>query len=196
VAGKHYAAIRQTRQDGSAVYIDEKGEVLGGYFLKYPVQFSRISSVFSDSRLHPVLKYRRPHYGVDFAAPVGTPVRSVADGVVVEAGRNGGAGIMLKIQHDSRYSTAYLHLSRITKGITVGTKVKRGQLIGNVGMTGLTSGPHLHYSLYDHGKYIDPLQAKLKLVNPDQVQVSRVKLKAELEKLEQYHAKFLESQGV
>jgi murein DD-endopeptidase MepM/ murein hydrolase activator NlpD len=192
VNGKHYAAFRYVKTNGESVYLDEEGQVLGGYFLKYPVRFSRISSVFSDSRLHPVLKQRRPHYGVDFAAPIGTPVRSVADGVVIKSGRFGGAGNMVKIKHNERYSTAYLHLSRIGKNIKVGTRLKRGQVIGQVGMTGLASGPHLHYSLYDKGKYIDPLTSKLKVVAPEQINVSLEAIRGALRTLESYHSKFIE----
>jgi murein DD-endopeptidase MepM/ murein hydrolase activator NlpD len=163
--GRHLATIRYEDKSGQEYFFDEAGRLVGDYFLKYPVKFSRISAVFSDSRLHPVLKYHRPHYGVDFAAPTGTPVRTVGNGVVVKAGYYGGAGNMIKIRHDNRYSTAYLHLSRIDSNIRVGSTVKRGQLIGAVGTTGLSTGPHLHFSLYENGVYIDPLKAKLKLVS-------------------------------
>ena len=154
-------AVRYVGSDGVARYFDRDGDLLGSSFLRYPVKFSRISSTFSRSRFHPVLKRRRPHNGVDFAAPTGTPVRSVADGAIMFAGRKGGNGKMVKIRHTQRYSTAYLHLSRITSGLRRGRRVKRGQVIGAVGMTGLATGPHLHYSFYDRGKYVDPLAIKL-----------------------------------
>ena len=159
--GEMLAAIRHLARDGSERFFDEAGEPIGNYFLRYPVQFSRISSVFADARLHPVLNIKRPHNGVDFAAPVGTPVRSVAEGVVTYAGYNGGSGKMIKIRHTDKYSTAYLHLSAISAGITKGTRIKRGEIIGKVGQTGLATGPHLHYCLYVNDKYVDPLKAKL-----------------------------------
>ena len=161
VDNESYVAVRYAGVDGVARYFDGKGEVLGNSFLRYPLKFTRISSTFSKSRFHPVLKRRRPHNGVDFAAPTGTPVRSVADGKVMFAGRKGGGGLTVKIRHTSRYSTAYLHLSKIAKGIRKGVRVTRGQRIGAVGMTGLATGPHLHYSFYDRGKYVDPLKIKL-----------------------------------
>lgn len=161
VNGRHLAAIRYVGTDGKERYFNERGELLGSSFLRFPVKFSRISSYFSTSRFHPVLKRKRPHHGVDFAAPTGTPVRTVGDGEVVFAGRSGGSGIMVKIRHNDRYMTAYLHLSKIASGIRKGTRVGRGQVIGAVGATGLATGPHLHYSLYDRGKYKDPLQTAL-----------------------------------
>ena len=160
-SGAMLAAIRHTGKDGTARFYDETGGVLGDYFLRYPVQFSRISSVFSTARFHPVLKFSRPHNGVDFAAPIGTPVRSVADGIVIEAGYHGEAGNMIKIAHGSRFSTAYLHLSKISSALKKGAHISRGQVIGAVGMTGLATGPHLHFSFYDSGKYVDPLKMKL-----------------------------------
>ncbi|RIK99743.1 MAG: hypothetical protein DCC75_14300 [Proteobacteria bacterium] len=154
-------AIRHYGRDGAAHYYDEAGKALGNYFLRYPLKFTRISSAFTHARFHPILKTTRAHNGVDFAAPIGTPVRAVADGVISEAGYNGGSGLMVKIKHGSRYSTAYLHLSKIASGIRSGTRVSRGQVIGGVGMTGLATGPHLHFSLYDGGRYVDPLRSKL-----------------------------------
>ena len=161
VGSKKYTAIRYVGSDGTARYFDENGEVLGSAFLRYPLKFTRISSQFTKSRFHPVLKKRRPHNGVDFAAPTGTAVRTVGDGYVTFAGRKGGAGNMVKIRHSDRYTTAYLHLSKIGKGIRKGKKLQRGELIGAVGMTGWATGPHLHYSLYDKGRYVDPLKAEL-----------------------------------
>jgi len=161
VNGEHLVAARYVGSDGKARFFDEKGTLLGNTFLRYPLKFSRISSLFTTARFHPVLKVNKPHNGVDFAAPIGTPVRTVADGVVEMAGRNGGSGNMVKIRHNERYSTAYLHLSSIAKGMTKGARVRRGDLIGAVGMTGLATGPHLHFSFYDYGKYVDPLSIKL-----------------------------------
>lgn len=161
VNGKQLFVARFQGADGKYRYFDERGQPLGNTFLRYPLKFSRISSYFTNSRFHPVLKVKRPHNGIDFAAPVGTPVRSVADGVVVQAGYNGGAGNMVKIKHGDRYSTAYLHLHSITKGVKVGTRVKRGDIIGGVGSTGLATGPHLHFSFFDRDTYVDPFKIKL-----------------------------------
>lgn len=131
------------------------------HFLRYPLKFSRISSVFTTARFHPILKRARPHLGVDFAAPAGTPVRSIASGKVVHAGRLGGYGNFVRIDHPGPYASAYAHLQRIAKGVKVGSAVERGQVIGYVGSTGLATGPHLHFELYKDGKYINPLTAKL-----------------------------------
>jgi murein DD-endopeptidase MepM/ murein hydrolase activator NlpD len=148
------------------------------------VRFSRISSQFSKSRFHPVLKRRRAHNGVDFAAPIGTPVRSVADGVIVSAGYAGGSGNMVKIKHGARWQTAYLHLHRISKGIRKGLKVTRGQVIGSVGKTGLATGPHLHYSLYDRGRYVDPMKTQLPKMPGKYDPIPESKLKKAILKLE------------
>ena len=141
VRGKFMAAVRWTDDDGNTHYVDETGVKLGNYFLRYPLKFTRISSVFSKSRFHPILKKSRPHNGVDFAAPTGTPVRSVGDGTVTDAGYRGGAGNMVKIKHNDKYSTAYLDLSKFAKCIKKGVKVSRGQMIGAVGKTGWALEP-------------------------------------------------------
>ena len=135
-----------------------EGMEFGQQFLRYPVQFTRISSVFSDARLHPIYKRKRPHRGVDFAAPTGTPVRAVADGKVTYAGWRGNYGRFLKIDHDGPYSSAYAHLRRIKKGVRAGTFVKRGQVIGYVGSSGAATGPHLHFEMHKNGRYINPLK--------------------------------------
>lgn len=191
VDGRVYYAVRYVGADGKARYFDKKGEVLGAAFLRYPVKFSRISSSFSRSRFHPVLKRNRPHNGVDFAAPTGTPVRAVGDGRVQFAGRKGGNGNMVKLYHTKRWATAYVHLHKIAKGVRTGTKVERGQVIGTVGMTGLATGPHLHYSLYDNGRYVDPLKAELpKIENlSDDLRVDPVYLRRVLYTLEHYRGR-------
>lgn len=165
VKNRNLTAVRYLGSDGKVRYFNEKGELLGNTFLRYPVKFSRISSHFSYARFHPILKRNKPHNGVDFAAAVGTPVRSVANGVVTFAGWNGAAGKMVKIAHSKRYSTAYLHLSKIDKGIKKGARVDRGAQIGAVGTTGRSTGPHLHYSFYDNGKYVDPLKIALPTID-------------------------------
>lgn len=156
-ANKDYFAIPFI-QDSTEAFYDETGKNLKKAFLKAPLKYSRISSRFSNSRLHPVLKIRRPHHGVDYAAPVGTPVVAIGDGKVIETGYKGGAGNMIKIKHNSNYTTAYLHLSKYGKGIKSGVHVSQGEVIGYVGSTGLSSGPHLDYRVYKNGNAIDPLK--------------------------------------
>lgn len=157
--GKDNFAFRFV-QDDVADYFDEKGESLRRAFLKAPLKFSRISSKFSNSRLHPVLRIRRPHHGVDYAAPKGTPVHSIGSGTVIDARYAGGAGRMVKIKHNSTYTTAYLHLSGYAPGIKSGARVQQGQVIGYVGSSGLSTGPHLDFRFYKNGKAIDPLKVE------------------------------------
>lgn len=154
-------------QDERWDYFDEKGTSLRKAFLKAPLKFSRISSRYSNSRMHPVLRIRRPHHGVDYAAPKGTPVMSIGDGTVVaRAYQKGGGGNYLKIKHNSVYTTTYMHLSGFGKGITTGTRVKQGQVIGYVGSTGLASGPHLDFRVSKNGSLVDPLKVKAPPVEP------------------------------
>lgn len=141
-------------------YYDETGDSLKSFFLKAPLQYRRISSYFSLRRFHPVLRIVRPHYGIDYAAPTGTPVSSVADGIVTFAGWNGGYGKFIQIQHNSVYTTGYGHLSEYAKNIRPGVRVKQGQVIGYVGATGLATGPHLDFSIKKNGKYINFLKIK------------------------------------
>jgi murein DD-endopeptidase MepM/ murein hydrolase activator NlpD len=163
--GTTYEAFRSEMADGTAGYYAPSGAPLRKQFLKAPLKFSRVTSGFSKRRFHPVLKYFRPHYGVDYGAPVGTPVMTTADGVVVEARYKQGEGNFVRIRHSSRIETCYLHLSRFTKGLQRGTKVVQGDVIGYVGMTGLATGPHLDYRVSENGKWLDPL--KLKSITPD-----------------------------
>jgi murein DD-endopeptidase MepM/ murein hydrolase activator NlpD len=147
-------------QDNKPDYFDEKGQSLRRAFLKSPLKFSRISSHFSNSRMHPVLRIRRPHHGVDYAAPKGTPVHSIGNGTVTDVRYAGGAGRMIKIRHNSTYSTAYLHLSGYAKGVKKGTSIQQGQVIGYVGSSGLSTGPHLDFRFYKNGTPIDPLKVE------------------------------------
>ncbi len=163
--GKDFYAI-PFMQDSVFQYFDENGNSLRKAFLKAPLEFGRISSRYSNSRLHPVLKVRRAHHGVDYAAPVGTPVRTTGDGIVVNASYNGGSGKFIKIKHNSVYTTMYLHLSRYAKGIKKGALVKQGQIIGYVGSTGLATGPHLDYRFYINGSPVDPLKVELPPSHP------------------------------
>ncbi len=153
-------------QDSVGDYFDEKGESLRRAFLKAPLRFSRISSRFSYNRRHPILKIRRPHLGVDYVAPIGTPVHSVGDGVVVSVGRRTQEGRMVQIKHNGTYSTQYLHLSRYGTGIRNGAYVMQGQIIGYVGSSGLSTGPHLDFRFYKNGQAVDPLKVKSPSVNP------------------------------
>lgn len=154
-------------QDGERSFFDEKGNSLEKAFLKAPLRYSRISSGFSSSRYHPVLKIRRPHHGVDYAAPTGTPVLTVGDGRVTAVGyqKNGG-GNYVKIKHNSVYSTTYMHLSRFGKGIRQGVYVKQGDVIGYVGSTGLATGPHLDFRFYRNGSAVNPLRVEAPPVEP------------------------------
>lgn len=145
-------------QDESPNYWNEKGENLRKAFLKAPLKFSRISSGFTYSRRHPVTRIVRPHTGIDYAAPTGTPVMSIGDGVVIQKAYAGGGGNTVKIRHNSTYSSAYLHLSRYASGIKVGKRVRQGEVIGYVGSTGLSTGPHLDFRIWQNGKPINPLK--------------------------------------
>ena len=153
-------------QDDKESFFDSDGKSLKRAFLKAPLQFSRISSRFSASRMHPILRIRRPHFGVDYAAPVGTSVHSIGDGRIISAGMDDGSGRMVKIQHNSVYSTAYLHLSSFGPGISPGINVKQGQIIGYVGSSGLSTGPHLDFRIYRNGSPIDPLKVDAPQVEP------------------------------
>lgn len=161
IQGDLYAVVRDIAKDGTVRYFDEQGEMPTSAFLRYPVKFTRVSSVFSKSRFHPVLRRSRPHNGIDFAAPTGTPVRTVGDGKVIFSGYKKSTGYMVRVRHNARYTTEYMHLSKISSSARVGAKVSRGMVIGKVGSTGLASGPHLHYGMFDKGRYIDPMKAKV-----------------------------------
>ena len=153
---KHYAYYFE--QNGNGQYFDENGANLRKAFLKAPLNYRRISSTFSNARRHPVTKVVRPHHGVDYAAPTGTPVVTVGDGTVIEKGWDKkGGGNYLKIKHNSTYTTTYMHLNGFAKGIQKGSKVKQGDLIGYVGSTGMSTGPHLDFRLNKNGTYINPL---------------------------------------
>jgi len=157
---KEYYAIPFV-QDGVYQYFDENGNSLRKEFLKTPIEFARISSRYSPHRFHPVLKRYRAHTGIDYAAPTGTPIRTVGDGKVVTASYSRNNGNYVKIRHNSVYTTMYLHMSKFGKGIKKGTIVKQGQIIGYVGSTGLATGPHLHFNFYLNGRPVDPLKIEI-----------------------------------
>jgi murein DD-endopeptidase MepM/ murein hydrolase activator NlpD len=141
-------------------YYDLDGRSLKKSFLKSPLEFTRITSGFTYARPHPILGGVRPHLAVDYAAPVGTPVRAVADGTIVDAGWNGGNGIQVHLRHASGYETLYNHLSRLGPGIRPGARVSQRQVIGYVGSTGLSTGPHLDYRVAKNGRFVNPLDEK------------------------------------
>ena len=154
-------------QDGKKEYFDEKGDNLRKAFLKAPLNYRRISSTFSNGRMHPVYHVVRPHHGVDYAAPIGTPVQSIGDGTVIAKGWDTkGGGNYVKIKHNSTYTTTYMHLKGFAKGVSQGAKVKQGQTIGYVGSTGASTGPHLDFRLQKNGTYIDPLKFKSPSAEP------------------------------
>jgi murein DD-endopeptidase MepM/ murein hydrolase activator NlpD len=156
--GRRYFAMYFEKEKGKGDYYDLDGRTLARAFLRFPLEFASITSGFTDSRIHPILKIDVPHHGVDFAAKRGTPVRSVGEGKIVFAGwRKGGYGRLIEIEHDPAYSSRYAHLQSVAKGIRNGAAVHKGQIVGYVGSTGLSTGPHLHFEIYQDHKYVDPL---------------------------------------
>ncbi len=163
--GEDYYAV-DFNADGRDEYFDENGKSLRKAFLKAPLEYSRISSRFTRRRFHPILKRVKAHLGTDYAAPTGTPIRSVGDGVVIAAAYTRGNGNYVKIRHNSVYTTQYLHMSKFAKGMRSGAPVKQGQVIGYVGSTGLATGPHLCYRFWKNGVQVDPLKEKMPSSNP------------------------------
>jgi murein DD-endopeptidase MepM/ murein hydrolase activator NlpD len=155
--GKDYYAYR-FEQGNVTDYFDENGQNQRKEFLKAPLKFSRITSKFSNSRMHPILRIRRPHHGVDYAAPKGTPVHTIGNGTVVKASYAGGAGRLVMIRHSNGYSTSYMHLAGFGPGIHPGSSVSQGQVIGYVGSSGLSTGAHLDFRVYKNNVAMDPLK--------------------------------------
>jgi murein DD-endopeptidase MepM/ murein hydrolase activator NlpD len=158
--GNGFYAFPFDQGDGED-YFDEQGNSLRKALLKYPIEFTRISSRYSNNRFHPVAKVFRAHRGTDFAAPTGTPIRTVGDGIVEEAQYKANNGNYVKVRHNSTYTTQYLHMSKIAAGIRAGTKVRQGETIGYVGSTGLATGPHLCYRFWKNGVQVDALKVEL-----------------------------------
>ena len=156
--GEDFPAIMYDQQDGGNLWWNEKGESMRKAFLKAPLKFSRISSGFSYARKHPVTRKVQPHTGVDYAAPKGTPVMTIGDGVITSMKYEGAGGNTIRIRHNSVYSTAYLHLSGYAKGLKVGQRVRQGDVIGYVGSTGRSTGPHLDFRVWKNGTPINPLK--------------------------------------
>lgn len=161
-SGKKHFAVYFEKKRGQGNYYDLYGQSLARAFLRFPLEFSRVSSPFSQARLHPILDEERPHYGVDFAAARGTPVRAIGDGKIEHAGwRRGGYGRLVEVSHSSEYGSRYAHLRGFARGIRKGARVKKGQIIGYVGSTGRSTGPHLHFELYRGEERLDPLTIEL-----------------------------------
>lgn len=158
---QNHIALYFEKEEGKGGYYGLDGRSLARAFLRFPLEFSSISAHFSHSRFHPILKTDRPHHGVDFTAKRGTPVRAVGNGKVVYAGwRKGGYGRLVEIEHDSAHSSRYAHLQRIAQGLKKGATVKKGQIIGYVGSSGRSTGPHLHYEFYRDQEYVNPLNVE------------------------------------
>ncbi len=176
--GRPMTAVFFEDADGRGAYYRPDGQPLSRELLRYPLEFTEITSEFSLLRRHPILHVSRPHLGVDFAAPVGTPVRAVADGTVTYAGWAQRLGRCVKIDHANALSSTYGHLVRVAAGIESGTAVERGQVIGYVGATGLATGPHLHFAMHRDGEYVDPLSvtanADAPIADPDRHFFDRV----------------------
>ena len=162
--GETYTAVQYEQSDGTLGWYHPDGTASKRPFLRSPLEYSRVSSKFNLKRFHPVLKSARPHYGTDFAAGTGTPVRATGDGKVVHASKNGGHGNYVKLDHAGPYTTSYSHLSKIA--VKNGAQVKQGDVIGYVGSTGLSTGPHLHYEFRVNGKAVDAMKVDLPNVEP------------------------------
>lgn len=184
--GKEYYAI-PFRNGEKLDYFDQEGNSLRKTFLKAPLNFSRISSRYSPRRFHPVQKRYKAHLGTDYAAPTGTPIRTVGDGVVLEARYHGGNGNYVKIRHNSNYTTQYLHMSKIATGIRPGVKVEQGKTIGYVGSTGLANGPHLCFRFWKNGRQVDalkvdvPSSSGIDSVNMDDFKVASMFVRKQLD---------------
>jgi len=159
-SGQLYTAVLYASPKGDENYYSPDGKSLRRAFLKAPLQYARISSYFTRKRFHPILRYFRPHLGIDYAAPSGTPVSSVADGTVIFAARKGGFGNLLRVRHTNGFVSDYGHLKGFKKGVRAGTRVSQGQVIGFVGSTGLSTGPHLDFRISKNGSYINFMAIK------------------------------------
>ena len=188
--GQDFPCVMYNQGDGGNIYWNEKGESMRKAFLKAPLKFSRISSGFSYARKHPVTRKVRPHTGVDYAAPKGTPVMTIGDGTVTSIKYEGAGGKTIRIRHNSVYSTAYLHLSGYAKGLKVGQRVRQGQVIGYVGSTGRSTGPHLDFRVWKNGTPINPLKMQsppaepIKSASKDAFAAAHEKYKAQIDTIQ------------
>lgn len=165
-AGNLHTAVRFGTEHSTEQYFQPDGASLRRMFLKSPLKFGRITSGFSAGRFHPILKFTRPHNGVDYGAPIGTPIMAVGGGTVSVSGLRGPSGNMVTIKHNAVYETEYKHLSSFAAGIRAGARVEMGQVIGYVGQTGLATGPHLHFEFHEGGRYVDPQGLKFPSADP------------------------------
>ena len=196
--GKTFEAIRHVTANGSPDYYTPRGYSLKKAFSRYPIKFSHISSTFAVSRNHPILHYKRAHKGIDLAAPIGTPIQATGDGVIAVIGRHNGYGNMIKIKHDKTYSTIYGHMLRFQRGLYKGSKIRRGQVIGYVGQTGLATGPHCHYELHVNNVPRNPTTIPLPTAAPitsRQMTAFKGKANGLLSRLKQYELAQLASKG-
>ncbi|MFC1788258.1 peptidoglycan DD-metalloendopeptidase family protein [Patescibacteria group bacterium] len=186
--GETYYGYLFHNKDGDKAYYDHEGNSLIRQFLKAPLSYNRISSGYTYARFHPVAHLTGPHRAIDYAAPIGTPIKAVGDGTITAYGWNGGFGNYVDIHHNETYATQYAHLSAYVKGLGIGSKVKQGDVIGYVGSTGWSTGPHLHYQMKVNGELIDPTKLELPAGDPieddrrEEFETERDRLKAELEK--------------
>ncbi len=164
--GEKFLAVQFDLPDGTSDYFDINGDSLRRSFLKSPLRYRHISSGFSHRRYHPILKIYRPHLGIDYAAPSGTPVSALGDGLIIFCGRKGGYGKYIQVKHGDAYVTCYGHLSGYAKGMKKGVRVEQGQVIGYVGSTGLSTGPHLDFRVKYRGKFVNPLHVKSQPARP------------------------------
>ncbi|NCC23768.1 MAG: peptidase M23 [Deltaproteobacteria bacterium] len=164
--GKTFQAFRFEDRAGRADYYDENGRSMRKAFLKAPLSFTRISSGYTNSRFHPILKTWRPHHGIDYAAPTGTPIMTVGDGVISARSYDNAAGRYVKVRHSNGYESIYNHMSKFASGTNPGSRVKQGQVIGYVGTTGYATGPHLDFRVKKNGEYVNPLTIKSPPANP------------------------------
>jgi murein DD-endopeptidase MepM/ murein hydrolase activator NlpD len=164
--GQAYRAVRYTSPDGTSAYFTPEGRSLRKAFIRAPVEFTRISSRFNPNRRHPVLNRMRAHKGVDYAAPIGTPVKAAGEGRVRFVGTRGGYGKVVELEHAGQVRTVYGHLSRFARGVSRGDRIRQGEIIGYVGMTGLATGPHLHYEYLVRGVHKDPQKVPLPTAAP------------------------------
>jgi murein DD-endopeptidase MepM/ murein hydrolase activator NlpD len=164
--GKIFTAVRYTNKQGVTSYYTAEGNSMRKAFIRSPVDFARISSGFSMGRRHPILNKIRAHKGIDYAAARGTPIKAAGDGRVTLAGRHGGYGNAVVIQHGNSYKTLYGHMQGFAKGVRTGSSVKQGQIIGYIGTTGLSTGPHLHYEFQVNGRHVNPLSIKTAMADP------------------------------
>ncbi|MFC1501063.1 peptidoglycan DD-metalloendopeptidase family protein [Elusimicrobiota bacterium] len=174
-----HVAMLFTHENGKKGYYSPNGKSMMKAFLRAPLQFRRISSYFSNRRFHPILKYYRAHHGIDYAAPTGTPVSSIGDGVVIWKGWKNGYGNFIEIKHNNGYSSYYGHLSRYAKGLKKGKWVKQGQIVGYVGSTGVSTGPHLDFRIKKNGKFKNFLRLKIppskSLTKKERIEFKKIK---------------------